>query len=71
MEEGDKGKRERGTNCLKLDLYIRTCPTHSQGWSKSTYSLSLLNMPRATLVASPFSSSLNLRLAMLSNSLAR
>ena len=46
-----------------------TCPEHSHWLSKSTYSPSLLYMPRAVLVSLPSSSCRNLSLAMLSNSL--
>lgn len=51
----------------KLDL--PTCPDKSHSWSKSTYSSSLLYMPKPTFTGFWFASNLNFSLAMLSNSL--
>ena len=50
---------------------IFTCPLRSHSLSKSTYSPSLLYMPRATFVSLPDSSCLNLRCAILSNNFVK
>lgn len=48
-----------------------TCPERSHSWSKSTYSSSLLNMPRPNLRGFSSASRRNLSLHRLSKSLAR
>lgn len=58
-------------SALCVPAAARTCPERSHSWSKSTYSSSLLYMPRPNLSGFPLASRRNFSLHRLSKSLDR